>query len=338
MRFKPFRYYFESLLCIVLVTATGIPGCHTGQRDKANSFALRFQKGDDHSSISRFAIHLKISKMILVKGRNSNRSDTSKEDVMSLIPPKLIELSRDDKLRSLDFDVWTNNHQQVLDVHDDGHVADLSQRVQINEFRLRANNDSISAAGILGFLQAFLGGEKTFKRMSDGSWIDIPIFGLQLPANDDPFIGRLLDYVRKWGAFPSSEIRLGSTWRDSLHLLVPVDSLSGGTSHGFIKVDIFGTDSLHNIQNDIANIKSNLNMCVTWSVDIPSQGYTKLSLLVEGGGYRLFDMKKGWDHGDFFRGEVKTSIDALTLDSLGRKAATRAEMSGTIDLASKSTD
>lgn len=155
------------------------------------------------------------------------------------------------------------------------------------------------------------------------------------PNADDPYLGRLLEYIRNAPSYPPEPMIVGKSWSRNLSILVPVDSLSDGQSKGFIKIEVVNTYTLEKVKKGIAHIKSDLSVSINWDVTVPEQGRTRFGLTLTGDGYRMFDIKKKWEYGMFVKGNVKLEIDAQAKEKTGRKSVTRVQADGTFELASK---
>jgi hypothetical protein len=318
-------------------------GCGRLTPEKKAAFEYKFKKGASRVTETKTAVNLHFSKLSLPAPAAANAdggSPAQHEKVVSpqpsLVPEEITELVRQGKLKSAGFECRMRSDQMTAEVHKKEEYADIYARNELVDFRLQVNGLAVPSGGIVALIGGMTGEGEIIKRDRNGGLRSLPrIMGLAIPNSDDPYLGRLMEYIRNAPSYPAEPMSVGQTWSQVLSILVPVDSLSDGQSKGFIRVEAVNKNTLEKVQKGIAYVKTDLSLVVAWDVTVPEQGRTRLSLTLTGDGYRMFDLKKGWECGMFAKGGVKLDLNAEAREKTGRKTHTLVNADGTFEVAGK---
>ncbi len=307
-------------------------------RDESNKLAYKFKQGKIIKSDKRFSFKFDINQ-IDISQKNPRLSDSSSpqnqnDSIFSSIKGIL---SKDD-LKSLQFDLTTILTETITrSMTDSAHLSRISELKNIS---VRADNSEINAdESLLNFIKVILSEKQDRKRLSTGEWYNLPrIMGMNLSgAQSDPYIGRLLMFMKNGFALPDQAVVPGYKWDSGLNISIPVDSLSLGQSQGFIDITITSKQELVKTDKKIAEIKIDFQLLVKWDVNIPEEGFSKCEISLLGSGYHLFNIRKGWDFGMFLKGDSKILVNSGTKDKAdpGKRIPLLIDATGNFELGSK---
>ena len=286
--------------------------CNRGESSK---LAYKFKQDKIFKSDKRFSFKFDINQ-IDISQKNPRLSDgSSPQNHNDSILSSIKEILLKDDLKSLQFDLAT-----ILTETLTRSMVDSAHLSRISEFKTlsaRADNKEIRTdESLINFIKVIITEKQDRKRLSSGEWYNLPrIMGMNLSASQsDPYIGRLFIYMKNGFALPDKAISPGYQWDSNLNISIPVDSLSQGQSHGFINIDITNKQELVNTDKRIADIKIDFQLLVKWDVTVPEEGFSRCELSLNGSGYRLFNIRKGWDYGMFLKGDSKILVNSETKD------------------------
>ena len=298
----------------------------------------KFEQGKKFQSDNKLSVKLKINK-ILVQNKNKRPIDSSLNFLRNdSILKGFIDIASKNDLKTFELNLITNRTETVTLSKRDS--ADISKKSEIVNFLIKANDQIVPLDEKFStIIKLIISEEQKRKRKFTGEWNNLPkIMGIDLtPAQNDPYLSKLLLYVQKGFTYPNNMIYNGYKWDSNLHILIPVDSLSKGQSQGFILIDIKNNQELVKTEKNIANIKIDLLINVSWEVNLPDQGFTKCNFVFNGKGFRFFDIKKGWDYGMFLKGGTELKIDAETIDKddIKKRIPIVIDADGVFEMASK---
>lgn len=333
MPLKPMINAKATLSIAVILAAATLAGCGKITLPGQTRLAYRFVKGESHAADTKTTVNLNFSKLVIPSPPSAEKDKNLQS---SLIPEVIAKMIREGRVKSASMECRLKNDQMVAESYKKEEYADIYSRNELLDFRLHLNGLAVPTANIEAILRGLAGEGEIIKRDQSGGLRNLPkILGLTIPNADDPYLGRLLEYIRNAPSYPPEPLSVGKSWSRNLSILVPVDSLSDGQSKGFIKIEVVNTYTLEKVKKGIAHIKSDLSVSINWDVTVPEQGRTRFGLTLTGDGYRMFDIKKEWEYGMFVKGDVKLEIDAQAREKTGRKSVTQVQADGTFELASK---
>lgn len=323
-----------ALSITAILAAATLAGCGKITLPGQARLAYRFNKGESHAAETKTSVLLNFSKLIIPSQPSAQKAPDPQP---SMMPEGLMKMIRGGRVKSASMECRMKNDQMVADVYKKDGYAEIYTKNELQDIRLNINGLAVPTGNIKAIIGGLAGEGEILKREQNGGLRNLPkIMGLTIPNADDPYLGRLLEYIRNAPSYPSEPMGVGKSWSHNLSIMVPVDSLSDGQSKGFIKVTVINTYILEKVQKGIAYIKSELSVSINWDVTVPDQGHTRFGLALTGSGYRMFDIKKGWEHGMFVKGDVKLELDAQAKDKTGRKSITQVQADGKFEMASKS--
>jgi hypothetical protein len=284
-------------------------------KDEGVKLVYKFEQNKVFQSNKKSSLKLNINK-ILIPGKNNQLSESSSNILKNdSILRGIREILSKKDLKLLRWNMTTNLKETITTSKVDS--ANISRQSQLKSFVINADNIKISLdESLQNIIKLIINEEQKRKRKSTGEWYNLPkVLGIDLTAaHDDPYLSQLLLYLKRGFAYPDKEIYNGFKWNSNLHILIPVDSLSKGQSKGFIRIDITNNQELVKTEKNIANIKLDFELLLGWEVNVPEEGFSKCNFSLKGDGFRLFNIKKGWDYGMFLKGDTKIKIDAETID------------------------
>jgi hypothetical protein len=299
--------------CLTIIVLLNIWSCN--HKVEGVKLVYKFEQNKKFQSDNKLTVKLKINK-ILLPNKNRLPSDSSSNFLRNdSILKGIRDIVSKNNLKTLELNLITNRTETVTLSKKDS--ADISRKSEIVKFLINANDQIVPLdENFSAIIKLIIREEQKRKRKFTGEWFNLPkIMGIDLtPAQNDPYLSKLLLYVQKGFTYPDNMIYNGYKWDSNLHILIPVDSLSKGQSQGYILIDIKNNQELVKTEKNIANIKIDLLINVSWEVNLPDQGFTKCNFIFNGKGFRFFDIKKGWDYGMFLKGDTELKIDAETID------------------------
>lgn len=307
-------------------------------RGESYRLAYKFKQDKVIKSDKRFSFKYDINRIDIT------RKDTQLSDSSTLrfqndsVFRSIREILLKDGLKSLQLDLETILTETITrSMVDSAHLSRISELKSVS---LKADNSEIRTdENLMNFINVILSEKQERKRLSAGEWYNLPrIMGMNLSgAQTDPYIGRLLGYMKNGFALPDNDVGPGYKWDSGLSISIPVDSLSLGQSQGFIDIDINNKQELLKTDKKIAEIKIDFLLLLKWDVNIPEEGFSRCELSIAGSGYRLFNIRKGWDYGMFLKGNSKILINSETRDKSdpGKMIPLSVDATGNFELGSK---
>ncbi len=308
------------------------------QSDESIKLAYKFKQDKEIQSDKRSYWNFRINKIVIPQ-KNFHLSDSGSLRFQNdSIFGSIREILSKDDLKSLRIDLETILTETITGSMIDS--AYISRVSELTHASLEADNRQIrTGESLFSFMKVVLSEKQNRKRLSSGEWYDLPrIMGMDLSgAQADPYIGRLLMYMKNGFALPDAEITPGYKWDSNLSVSIPVDSLSKGQSQGFIDIDIVNKQELVKAGRKIADIALDFQLIVKWDVTVPDEGFSRCEFSLTGSGHRFFNIRKGWDYGMFLKGDSRILIDSETRDKVdpGKLNTLIINATGNFELGSK---
>jgi hypothetical protein len=300
-----FLLFLFSLVIIFII-------CY-GCEDKTVILNYKFEQGKKYLSNSKLLATVEINNIVLPTKRDTTQADST----FNFLSTDLRNMFTNDSIKTIDIEILTDLTETVGNNLKD--YSEINILKQINKIALKVNGtDFPDSENLIAFLKLILGeGEQLHKRAYNGSWQDLPtIMGVNLQEmSKDVYIGKLLTYFQTIFSYPTEKIDVGYKWNDNLNITIPFDSLTEGTSNGYINIEILNARELEKIDKGIANIKLDLSINVSWDVFVPDQGHTKCDFLIKSSGYDFFDINEGCNIGKLLKGGVILLINAEIIDN-----------------------